>query len=55
MHAMLSRFDRSDHLHFLPVIRKFFSTIKTDNVGSRQSRSLGAALGPTDCNGKAIA
>jgi hypothetical protein len=47
-------FGRSDDLHLLPVVREFFSAIEADDIGSRQSSSLGAAHCSTNGYGKAI-
>ena len=43
-----------DDFHFLPVVGKFFAAIEADNISSGQGCGLGAALRPTDGNGKAI-
>jgi len=43
-----------DDLHLLPVVRKFFSAVETDDVGSGQHGSLGAVRSATHCNREAI-
>lgn len=44
----------SDDLHLLPVIRKFFSAVETDYIGSGQRGSLGAMRRATHGYGEAI-
>jgi hypothetical protein len=38
----------SDDLHFLPVVRKFFSAIQASHISSGQNSGLGAARCPTN-------
>src|SRR5580700_11738461 len=53
--ALAMPLGRSDHFHFLPVVRELVAAIQTRHVGAGQSRCLGTARRSANGHGKTVA